>query len=258
TFTTGLLPREHGCVANGWYFRDLAEVWLWRQSNHLVGGEKIWEAARRRDPSFTCAQLFWWYNMYSSADLSLTPRPQYPADGRKLPDVYSEPAELGRELQARLGTFPLFQFWGPRAGIVCSEWIARASEHVLVTRSPTLTLVYLPHLDYDLQRFGPEHPRAAAAAAAVDAACAPLLDAAERAGAAVIVLSEYGITEVTGAIHVNRALREAGLLRVRDERMGEQLDAGASEAFAVADHQIAHVYVKRPERTAEVAALLRR
>nr|MDQ3308658.1 alkaline phosphatase family protein [Gemmatimonadota bacterium] len=68
TFTTGLLPRDHGCVANGWYFRDTAEVRLWQQSNRLVKGEKIWEAARERDPAFTCAKLFWWYNMYSSAD----------------------------------------------------------------------------------------------------------------------------------------------------------------------------------------------
>jgi predicted AlkP superfamily pyrophosphatase or phosphodiesterase len=257
TFVTGLPPSGHGVVGNGWYFRDLAEVWLWRQSNHLVSGEKVWEAGRRRDPAFSCAKLFWWYNMYATADFAVTPRPQYPADGRKLPDVYSEPAELGRELQDRFGTFPLFQFWGPRAGIVSSDWIAKASEHVFTTRRPTLTLVYLPHLDYDLQRFGPRHPRATAAAAEIDAACGPLLDAAHKAGAAVIVLSEYGITDVTGPVHINRALREAGLLRVRDERMGEQLDAGASEAFAVADHQIAHVYVKRPERIAEVAGLLR-
>jgi predicted AlkP superfamily pyrophosphatase or phosphodiesterase len=257
TFLTGLLPSGHGVVANGWYFRDLAEVWFWRQSDYLVGGEKVWETARRRDPSFTCAKLFWWYNMYSSVDIAVTPRPQYPADGRKLPDVYTEPAELSRELQERLGTFPLFQFWGPRAGIVCSDWIAKASQHLFSTRRPTLSLVYLPHLDYDLQRFGPYHPMALAATAAVDAACEPLLAAAEEAGAAIIVLSEYGITEVTGPIHINRALREAGLLRVRDEQMGEQLDAGASEAFAVADHQIAHVYVKRPELTAEVAGLLR-
>jgi len=75
TFLTGTPPREHGIVANGWYFRDLAEVWFWRQSNRLVGGEKLWEAARRRDPAFTCAKLFWWYNMYSTADVSATPRP---------------------------------------------------------------------------------------------------------------------------------------------------------------------------------------
>jgi predicted AlkP superfamily pyrophosphatase or phosphodiesterase len=108
TFTTGLPPRDHGAVANGWYFRDLGEIWLWRQSNRLVAGEKIWETAARRDPAFTCANLFWWYNMYSTANYAITPRPMYPADGRKLPDVYTEPPELRAELQERLGTFPLF------------------------------------------------------------------------------------------------------------------------------------------------------
>ncbi len=137
TLLTGLPPDQHGVVANGWYFRDLTQVSFWQQSDHLVSGEKVWEAARRRDPSFTCAKLFWWFNMYSSADFAVTPRPQYPADGRKLPDVYSEPTELGRELQDTLGTFPLFQFWGPRAGIVASDWIAKASERVFSTRKPT-------------------------------------------------------------------------------------------------------------------------
>jgi predicted AlkP superfamily pyrophosphatase or phosphodiesterase len=258
TFTTGLLPRGHGCVANGWYFRDLSEVALWRQSNRLVEGEKIWEVARRRDPSFTCAKLFWWYNMYGTADIAVTPRPQYPADGRKLPDVYTEPAELRAELQGQLGTFPLFNFWGPRANRISTEWISRSALHVWQTRQPTLTLVYLPHLDYDLQRLGPEHPAIAQEVAVLDAACEPLLTAAEKAGAAVIVLSEYGITEVSGPVHINRALREAGLLRVRPEQMGEQLDPGASEAFAVADHQVAHVYVRRPGRVGEVASLLRK
>ena len=257
TFTTGLLPSGHGAVANGWYYRDLSEVALWRQANSLLSGEKIWDAAKKRDPSFTVAKLFWWYAMYASTDIEVTPRPQYPADGRKLPDVYTEPPELRDELTERLGVFPLFNFWGPRAGITSSDWIVKAALHVLQSRKPTLTLVYVPHLDYDLQRFGPDHPRALAAVAEVDALCAPLIEAAERAGAAVIVLSEYGITEVSGAIHINRVLREAGLLRVRHETMGEQLDAGASEAFAVADHQVAHVYVRRPERVEEVARLIR-
>jgi predicted AlkP superfamily pyrophosphatase or phosphodiesterase len=258
TFTTGLLPRGHGAVANGWYFRDLSEVWLWRQSNKLVTGEKIWEAARRRDPSFTCAKMFWWYNMYSSADFAVTPRPQYPADGRKIPDIHSHPAELREELTAELGPFPLFRFWGPAADMVSTEWIARSAAHVFQTRHPTLTLVYLPHLDYNLQRLGPKHPDIARDLRAVDAACGELIELAQREGAAVVVLSEYGITEVKGAVAINRVLREAGLLALRVEAGRELLDAGASEAFAVVDHQVAHVYVRRPERVAEVATLLRR
>jgi predicted AlkP superfamily pyrophosphatase or phosphodiesterase len=257
TLVTGTLPREHGVVANGWYFRDTAEVWLWRQSNHLVRGEKIWDAAKRRDPDFTCAKLFWWYNMYASADLTVTPRPMYPADGRKLPDIYTQPAALRDELKDTLGQFPLFRFWGPAADIVSSRWIADCALHMLATRKPTLTLVYLPHLDYNLQRLGPDHPAIAKDVAEVDALCGELIEAAERIDAHVVVLSEYGITEVSRPIHINRALREAGFLKVRDELGRDQFDAGASDAFAVADHQLAHVYVRRPELVAEVASVLR-
>ncbi|HVR61083.1 MAG TPA: alkaline phosphatase family protein [Polyangia bacterium] len=257
TFTTGSLPRAHGCVANGWYYRNTAEVALWRQSNALVSGEKIWEAAKRRDPAFTCAKLFWWFNMYASVDFAVTPRPQYPADGRKLPDIHTHPAELRGQLQGALGTFPLFRFWGPAADITCSEWIARAAEIVWDEKAPTLELVYLPHLDYNLQRLGPNSPELARDLTAIDALCGALIEKAERAGAAVIVLSEYGITAVTGAVPINQVLRRAGLLAVREEEAGELLDAGASEAFAVVDHQLAHVYVRRRARIAEVAALLR-
>ncbi len=255
TFLTGALPREHGIVGNGWYFRDLAQVWLWRQSNHLVLGEKIWEVGKRRDPSFTTAKLFFWYNMYSGADFSVTPRPMYTADGRKLPDVYTEPPELRASLSSELGTFPLFEFWGPRAGIASSRWIARSALRVIEEKSPTLSLVYLPHLDYDLQRYGPNDPRIENALRDVDDVAGELLAFAKKRSMRVVVLSEYGITAVSGAVHPNRALREAGLLRVREELGHEQLDPGASDAFAVADHQIAHVYVKDSRKIPSVRAL---
>lgn len=255
TFLTGKMPSEHGIVGNGWYFRDLEQVWLWRQANRLVQGDKLWDEAKRRDPSFTVAKLFWWYNMYSSADISITPRPMYTADGRKLPDVYTDPPELRAELSQELGMFPLFNFWGPRADITSTAWIAKSAERVIEKSAPTLMLVYLPHLDYDLQRFGPNDPRIAKALGEVDAVCAQLFDFAKQKGLRIVVLSEYGITQVSDAIHVNRALREAGLLRVREELGYEQLDAGASRAFAVADHQVAHVYVKNPADLPKVRAL---
>lgn len=256
TLLTGLMPAEHGAVANGWYFRDLSEVWLWRQSNRLIGGEKIWEAGRRRNPDFTCAKLFWWYNMYSSADWSATPRPMYPADGRKIPDHYTWPPDLHDELDARLGQFPLFRFWGPAADITSSQWIAKATMHVMETRNPTLTLTYLPHLDYNLQRLGPDDPRIARDLLELDALCGELIEAADRSGRDVIVVSEYAIMPVRDAVHINRALREAGFIAVRREMGREQLDPGASRAFAVADHQVAHVYVANTEDINTVGQLI--
>jgi predicted AlkP superfamily pyrophosphatase or phosphodiesterase len=256
TFTTGLLPRDHGCVANGWYTREAAEIALGRQSNALVTGEKIWDAAKKRDPAFTCAKLFWSFNMYSTADFAVTPRPQYRADGRKVPDVHTQPAELRDELQAELGAFPLFKFWGPAADITASSWIARCAARVWELQRPTLGLVHLPHLDYSLQRLGPRHADIPKDLRAIDALCGDLIEQARKDDAAVIVLSEYGITEVHGAIPLNQVLRRADLLAVRREEAGEQLDPGASEAFAVVDHQLAHVYVKRRHRLGEVQRLL--
>jgi predicted AlkP superfamily pyrophosphatase or phosphodiesterase len=258
TLMTGAMPRDHGIVGNGWYFRDLSEVWFWRQSAHLYEGERIWEAARKRDASFTCAKLFWWYNMYDSATWAVTPRPMYPADGRKLPDIWTDPLDLRAELQGRLGTFPLFNFWGPRSGIVSSEWIARSAMHVSDTRRPTLSLVYLPHLDYCLQKQGPSSPLVRPHLTEVDALVGELMEQARRDGTRVIVLSEYGIVDVAGPVHVNRVLREAGLIRVREELGRELLEPGLSDAFAVADHQVAHVYVRDPSRVEEVRALLAR
>jgi predicted AlkP superfamily pyrophosphatase or phosphodiesterase len=256
TFMTGWLPRDHGIVANGWLFRDLMEVWLWRQSNRLVAGEKIWEAGRRRDPAFTTANLFWWYNMGASHDVGVTPRPIYKSDGRKLPDCYTQPLELREELTHELGPFPLFQFWGPATSIASSRWISDATLYVRRTRSPTLTLVYLPHLDYDLQRFGPDHPRIAESLNEVDAVVGDLIADAQRDGARVIVLSEYGIRRVSQPIHINRALREAGLLSVRVEEGAELLDIPQSKAFAVADHQLAHIYVRESHMVAEVKRIV--
>lgn len=247
TFLTGTAPAEHGIVANGWYFRELGDVLLWRQHNGLVAGDKLWDAARRAHPGYTVANICWWYAMGADTDYTVTPRPVYYADGRKEPDCYTRPPALHDELTEKLGTFPLFHFWGPGADLVSSQWIIDATRHILDTRHPDLALCYLPHLDYDLQRYGPDDPRAFRAAADLDRAVAPLLDDARREGRTVVALSEYGITRVDRPVDINRALRRAGLLEVHTQDGMEYLDPMTSRAFAVADHQIAHVYVRRPE-----------
>ena len=256
TYLTGLMPRDHGVVGNGWYFRDLAQVMFWKQANQLVQGEKLWDTARRRDASFTCAQMFWWFNMYADVDWSVTPRPIYPADGRKIPELYSAPGDLGTRLQAELGAFPFFEFWGPRAGLPSTAWIADASLAVDRWHSPTLLLVYLPHLDYDLQRHGVSSPKTRENVAAIDAVCGRLIGELRARGRRVLVVSEYGISDVWRPVHLNRVLREAGLLTVRDELGTDAFDPGASAAFAVADHQVAHVHVHDPRRIAEVKAIV--
>jgi predicted AlkP superfamily pyrophosphatase or phosphodiesterase len=256
TYLTGKLPNEHGIVGNGWYFRDECEVKFWRQSNKLIQSPKIWEMAKSINPSFTCANLFWWYNMYSSADYAITPRPMYPADGRKIPDIYTQPTEIRSLIQSELGQFPLFNFWGPNTSIKSSQWIADSAKWVEQRYSPTLTLVYLPHLDYCLQRFGTDLEQIQQDLADIDTLCLDLINFYEKQNAQVIILSEYGITSVSQPIHLNRLLRENGLLKVRQELGREYLDAGASIAFAVADHQVAHIYVNEPDYISKVHDLL--
>ncbi|QVQ52410.1 alkaline phosphatase family protein [Spiractinospora alimapuensis] len=266
TLLTGTPPRDHGSVANGWYFRELGEVHLWRQHNRLVGGEKVWETARRAlggdprggDDTYTVANVCWWYAMGASADWTITPRPIYYADGKKEPDCYTYPPALHEELTAELGGFPLFNYWGPTAGLASTEWLVGAARALLRDKRPDLTLVYLPHLDYDLQRYGPDDPRAARAAADLDQAMAPLLMAAKERGATTVALSEYGITPARRPVDVNRALRHAGLLEVYSQDEMEYLDPWTSRAFAVADHQIAHVYVREPEDLARAREVLER
>jgi len=247
SMVTGLTPQEHGIVGNGWYDRQLSEVQFWKQSNKLVCGEKVWETAKKKDPRFTCLNMFWWYNMYSTADYSVTPRPQYRADGRKIPDCYSEPEGLRNELQEKLGPFPLFNFWGPNSSIKSSQWIADATLYAHQKYNPTLSLVYLPHLDYPLQQFGPYAPQIKQHVEQIDAVAGKLIDYFEANRVTPIIVSEYGIEEMKQAIPINRLLREEGGLKVREEQGRELLDPGRSQAFAVVDHQIAHIYLSDPQ-----------
>ena len=304
-YLTGKTPSGHGIVANGWYNRELAEVQFWKQSNHIVRAPKIWEALRALDPKFTCAKLFWWYNMYSSADYSITPRPMYPADGRKVFDVYTWPYSIRTEIKKVQGEFPFPAFWGPAAGVdtpqgpaeVASRWIAESAKWIENKYQPTLSLVYLPHLDYNLQRHGPfieptsdrsqegnESPGSGGLPTTrkpglespadsrkpllrlinpaihrdlehIDAIVGDLVSFFQSRSIEVVLLSEYGITNVDLPIHLNRLFREKGWVTVKDELGLEILDCGASKAFAVADHQIAHIYLNDRSIESEVIAL---
>jgi predicted AlkP superfamily pyrophosphatase or phosphodiesterase len=258
---------------------------------------------------FTCATLFWWFNMYSTADYSITPRPLYPADGRKVFDIHTWPSTIRSEIKRDLGDFPFPCFWGPAAGRstpagapdAASRWIAESAKWIEQRYAPTLSLIYLPHLDYNLQRQGPpvgrtrdqglgttdhgprttnhesritDHesritnhdpttrtdpeatPGVWADVAAIDAIVGDLIAFFHARGVQVIILSEYGLTSVDTPLHLNRLFRQHGWLTVKDELGLETLDAGASRAFAVADHQVAHVYLNDPSLEAKVRRAL--
>lgn len=256
TYLTGKTPTEHGIVANGWWYADTKEVRFWQQSNALVQSTMFWDEIKKNNPAFTVCNMFWWFNMYANVDFSCTPRPQYRADGQKIPDIHTHPNELRDELQSKLGQFPLFHFWGPKTSIKSSQWIADASVLTDKTKNPTLTLIYLPHLDYNLQKFGNDFSKIKKDLTEIDQVLAQLIGYYESVNANIIILSEYGITDVENPVHINRILRKNNYLNIRIENKLEQLDAGASDAFAVADHQIAHIYIKNKNEIEKIKILL--
>jgi len=255
-YLTGERPLVHGIVSNGWYDRALSEVHFWKQSNRLVQAPKVWDKLHQRSNKLRIANLFWWYNMGTQADISVTPRPNYLADGGKVFDIATYPYEIKNSLKADLGEFPFKNFWGPAAGLASSQWIARAAQWIERNKKPDLNLVYLPHLDYDLQRFGPSSPQAKKARVEIDNLVGELIDFFEKRGVEILILSEYAITEVNQAIPLNRVLRKHGLLKIKDELGAEILDTFNSQAFAVVDHQIAHVIVQDESKMEEVKKIL--
>ena len=255
-YLTGERPTVHGIVGNGWCDRALSEVHFWKQSNRLVQAPKVWHKLHQRSNKLRIANLFWWYNMGTQADISVTPRPNYLADGGKVFDIATYPYEIKNSLKAELGEFPFKNFWGPAAGLASSQWIARASQWIEQNQKPDLNLVYLPHLDYDLQRFGPRSAEARQARLDIDNLVGGLIEFFEKRGVDVMIVSEYAITEVNHDIPLNRILRKHGLLRIKEELGVEILDTFNSQAFAVVDHQVAHVIIQDSSKLDEVRKIL--
>lgn len=249
---TGKPPQEHGIVGNGWLYRDTMEVRFWQQSNRLIQAEPVYESLGKR--GVRTAKLFWWFNQGAVVDLAVTPKPHYGADGSKAFDIQTYPGGMSSVLIKALGPFPFPAFWGPMAGLASTEWIARCAASMLnaPVSHGVLNLAYLPHLDYEPQRLGPRHCDWKKIVGELDAACAPVLDAAAKAGAAVWVVNEYTHVDVDQPVYLNRILRQADLLAARDGPFGEQLETYASTAFAVCDHQVAHVYVNDAARLQKV------
>jgi predicted AlkP superfamily pyrophosphatase or phosphodiesterase len=232
TLLSGTLPSQHGIVANGWLYRDTREVRFWQQSNALIDVvPRIYDGVRT-------AKMFWWFNQGANVEWYATPKPHYGSDGSKVFDIIDR---TGVALEASIGKFPFPSFWGPQAGLPSSRWIAAASARVLRENQPDLSLVYLPHLDYDHQRNGPGNP---ACLAGLDECIGTVVDAANDIDARTLIVSEYGIVPVSRPVPINRILREAGWLEVRKGPFGEMLDTFESKAFAVSDHQIAHLYLR--------------
>jgi predicted AlkP superfamily pyrophosphatase or phosphodiesterase len=243
TMVTGTDPAQHGIVANGWYERNHAKVFMWNRSAHHVHGETIWDALRTHQPDARCASLFWRFVADSNTDIHITERPVYWASGRKSFDFYSSPRSLHDRLVSELGKFPFPQFWGPFAGMRSTRWIIDATLQVMQQDDPELLLAYAPYLDYEGQRHGPSSPQAKEALRNMDSELGQVIEAAKKNDRDITIVSDYGFTDVSQPVMPNRILREAGFLNIEEAANGDQIEAGTSRAVAVCDNQAAHVYV---------------
>jgi hypothetical protein len=258
SLTSGAFPEKHGVVANGFYWPQRRQVSFWEQPASLVQSERLWTRLKRCQPRLRSAVLFMQNTLYADCDIILTPRPLHTDDGL-VEWCYGKPVDLYDRLVAILGPFPLRSYWGPLSSIDSTRWITAAAVEVLQRQSPDLLMVYLPHLDYCQQQLGPDHPAILQELTLLDAEVGRIVAAARGSAGevAIIVLSEYAMQPVRAAIPINLLLREQGLLAVRRIAGREYLDLEFSQAFAMVDHQVAHIY-HHPQAAPAVRTALER
>ncbi len=246
--TTGTTPNEHGVVANGFYWREQPAVEMWTSTNNCIERPQLWDLMHQQDPSLTTAVWFPLHSKGCGADYVCTPAPIHNPDGTESMWCYTRPEGLYEELLAELEQFPLQHFWGPMANIKSTAWIVASAIQAARKFQPNLFYIYLPHLDYAAQKNGPDSEAAMQALADLDAEIARLTegfaDAYQNTNPLWLVASEYVISAVDHVSYPNRVLREAGFLSVREESDGEHLDLDASQAWAMVDHQLAHVFLR--------------
>jgi len=260
SFRTAALPQTHGMVSNGLFFSDIRKVLFWEQSSALVRGSRIWEKSRAQGSRV--GMMFWQQSLGEAVDLVFSPAPIHKHGGGMIQDCYCEPRDLQDRLAAKIGRpFNLMNYWGPLASRKSSDWIVDATAAVLENRdlAPDLLLTYIPHLDYDLQRYGPGSPQAAKALAALTEYLAKLRKQAEASGYDWLIFGDYAIEPVTrGAVFPNRVLRDAGLFSTRAIKGMSYADFFTSQAFAVVDHQVAHVHAPDSTSCARAKEILQK
>ena len=247
TLTTGSPPAGHGIVANGVYDRGTHHLEMWISPDGVHRSQRIWDRLKSARPELRTAAWFLLQSKHATADLVCLPAPKHNPDGTETMWCHTNPEPIYAALREKLADFPLHKFWGPIAGIESSQWISRSFLEASRTSPPQFAAVYLPHLDYAAQRTGPDSPAAHAACGELDAEIAQLIDGfgavVGHDRLTVLVVGEYRIRPVSHTLFPNRVLREAGLLSVTETADGELIDMPGSRAWALADHQVSHVYL---------------
>jgi len=242
---SGTYPSEHGIISNGYYDQILKHVSFWEQSSNLVNSPRIWDILKQNMPDFKSALLFLQNSLYANSDVVITPKPIH-LDDKMIMWCYSKPKNFYEKISESLGNFDLKSYWGPFSSIKSSNWIINSAKKTIETHKPDLLITYLPHLDYASQKFGPESNEFRESVIELDNLLGDFLlflDQDFKNEYEIMILSEYTFNSVNKSISPNLILRQHGLLATRRIEGKDYIDYELSKAFAMVDHQIAHIYI---------------
>ena len=254
---SGTFPSEHGIIANGYYDKILKQVSFWEQPSDLVNSPRIWDLLKKNNPNFTSGLLFLQNSLYANSDVVITPKPIH-LENKMIMWCYSKPENFYEKITESIGNFDLRSYWGPLSSIKSSQWIVDSAKKTIQYHSPDLLVVYLPHLDYTSQKFGPDSNEFKESLSELDDLIGNFslfLNQEFQDTYEILILSEYGFNNVNKSISPNLLLRQHGLLSTRRIEEKDYIDYEYSKAFAMVDHQIAHVYIK-PGYEDEVHSIL--
>ncbi|MDC0856261.1 alkaline phosphatase family protein [Candidatus Nitrosopelagicus sp.] len=242
---TGTYPSEHGIIANGYYDKTYKEIHFWDQPSKLVKKPQIWDILKEKNSKIKTAVLFWQNTLFAKSDTVITPKPIH-LENNFVMWCYSKPENFYEEISEEIGEFDLKWYWGPFASIESSKWIINATKITIKNHNPDLLLTYIPHLDYAGQKYGPESIEFQNSLSEVDELIGNLIDflQSEKLEYEIIILSEYGFNQVNNSISPNIILNDNLLLQTRNIGGKEYIDFELSKAFAMCDHQIAHIFIK--------------
>ena len=256
---TGETISSHGVIANGFYWRDRHEVEMWTAWNEVIERPQLWDVLKSRNPELKTAAWFPMLSKGCGADYVCMPAPIHKPDGSEEMWCYTKPQEFYGDLLSQLQHFPLHHFWGPLANIKSSQWIVDSAAAAFQKFGPDFAYIYIPHLDYQAQKFGPNSSEAAKSVEELDRLLAEFIGQIRDASAdtAWLIASEYVIQDVDHVIYPNRILREANLLSIQIDSEKEYLDFANTPAWALVDHQFSHLFVKDhdPQRIEQIKNL---
>jgi predicted AlkP superfamily pyrophosphatase or phosphodiesterase len=242
---SGTYPSEHGIISNGYYDEILKNISFWEQSSNLVNSPRIWDILKNNIVNFKSGLLFLQNSLYSNSDVIITPKPIH-LDDKMIMWCYSKPVNFYEKISESLGNFDLKSYWGPFSSIKSSTWIINSAKKTIETHKPDLLIVYLPHLDYTSQKFGPDSDEFKESVIELDNLLGDFslfLDEEFKNEYEIMILSEYTFNSVNRSISPNLILRQHGLLSTRRIEGKDYIDYELSKAFAMVDHQIAHIFI---------------